>query len=143
MSKINYDEVPGCYLHCIKADCKMADHCLRQLAMQNLPSNLTAVTILNPQLTQTGEGCEYYRDDKPQVYGKGFKNMQKKMFPDEYQTFMYRLQGKFGRNPYFERRKGAQLCSPSDIKQVEDALKAIGHEELKFDAYVEKLNWND
>ena len=143
MSKINYDEVPGCYLHCIKADCKMADHCLRQLAMQNLPSNLTAVTILNPQLTQTGEGCEYYRDDKPQVYGKGFKNMQKKMFPDEYSTFMYRLQGKFGRNPYFERRKGAQLCSPSDIKQVEDALKAIGHEELKFDAYVEKLNWND
>ena len=143
MSKINYNEVPGCYLHCIKADCKMADHCLRQLAMQNLPSNLTAVTILNPQLTQTGEGCEYYRDDKPQVYGKGFKNMQKKMFPDEYSTFMYRLQGKFGRNPYFERRKGAQLCSPSDIKQIEDALKAIGHEELKFDAYVEKLNWND
>ena len=95
MSKINYDEVPGCYLHCIKADCKMANHCLRQLAMQNLPSNLTAVTILNPQLTQTGEGCEYYRDDKPQVYGKGFKNMQKKMLPDEYQTFMYRLQGKF------------------------------------------------
>ena len=143
MSKINYDEVPGCYLHCIKADCKMASHCLRQLAMQNLPGNLTAVTILNPQLTQTGEGCEYYRDDKPQVYGKGFKNMQKKMLPDEYCTFMYRLQGKFGRNPYFERRKGAQLCSPSDIKQVEDALKAIGHEELKFDAYVEKLNWND
>ena len=90
MSKINYDEVPGCYLHCIKADCKMADHCLRQLAMQNLPSNLTAVTILNPQLTQT-----------------------------------------------------AQLCSPSDIKQIEDALKAIGHEELKFDAYVEKQTWND
>ena len=143
MSKINYDEVPGCYLHCIKADCKMANHCLRQLAMQNLPSNLTAVTILNPQLIQTGDGCEYYRDDKPQVYGKGFKNMQKKMFPDEYSTFMYRLQGKFGRNPYFERRKGAQLCSPSDIKHVEAALKAIGHEELKFDAYVEKLNWND
>jgi len=54
-----------------------------------------------------------------------------------------KVHSKFGRNPYFERRKGAQLCSPSDIKQVEDALKAIGHEELKFDAYVEKLNWND
>jgi hypothetical protein len=143
MSKINYDEVPGCYLHCIKADCKMANHCLRQLAMQNLPSNLTAVTILNPQLTQTGEGCEYYRDDKPQVYGKGFKNMQKKMLPDEYQTFMYRLQGKFGRNPYFERRKGARLCSPKEMKEVEAVLKDINHEELKFDAYVEKLNWDD
>ena len=111
--------------------------------MQHLPNNQIGVTILNPQLPPNGEKCEYYRDDKPQIYGKGFKNMQAKMLPGEYQTFMYRLQGKFGRNPYFERRKGAQLCSPSDIKQVEDALKAIGHEELKFDAYVEKLNWND
>ena len=86
---------------------------------------------------------EYYRDDKPQIYGKGFKNMQAKMLPGEYQTFMYRLQGKFGRNPYFERRKGARLCSSKEMKEVEAVLKAINHEELKFDAYVEKLNWDD
>ena len=84
MSKINYDEVPGCYLHCSNVDCKMANHCLRQLAMQHLPNNQIAVTILNPQLTKTGEMCEYYRDDKSQVYGKGFKNMQAKMLPGEY-----------------------------------------------------------
>ena len=48
MSKINYDEVPGCYLHCSNVDCKMANHCLRQLAMQHLPNNQIAVTILNP-----------------------------------------------------------------------------------------------
>jgi hypothetical protein len=143
MSKINYNEVPGCYLHCIKADCKMANHCLRQLAMQAADASVRSIAIINPKLIAHQDGCEYYRDDKPQVYGKGFLNMQKKMLPDEYSTFMYRLQGKFGRNPYFERRKGAQLCSPNDIKQVEAALKAIGHEELKFDAYVEKLNWND
>ena len=119
MSKINYDEVPGCYLHCSNVDCKMANHCLRQLAMQHLPNNQIAVTILNPQLTKTGEMCEYYRDDKSQV------------------------QGKFGRNPYFERRKGARLCSPKEMKEVEAVLKDINHEELKFDAYVEKLNWDD
>ena len=143
MSKINYDEVPGCYLHCTNADCKMANHCLRQLAMQHLPNNQIGVTILNPQLPPNGEKCEYYRDDKPQIYGKGFKNMQAKMLPGEYQTFMYRLQGQFARNPYFERRKGARLCSPKEMKEVEAVLKAINHEELKFDAYVEKLNWDD
>ena len=78
MSKINYDEVPGCYLHCTNADCKMANHCLRQLAMQHLPNNQIGVTILNPQRPPNGEKCEYYRDDKPQIYGKGFKNMQAK-----------------------------------------------------------------
>ena len=121
----------------------MACHCLRQLAMQALPNDQIAVTILNPQITQTGEGCEYYRSNELQVYGNGFKNMQKKMLPDEYSKFSYRLQDEFGRNPYFERRKGAKLCSPKDIKKVKAALKAIKHEELKFDAYIKKLNWND
>lgn len=140
---INYNEVPGCFVHCMQADCKMARHCLRQLAMQTMPNKLTTVTILNPQLTVAAEKCEYYRSDELQIYGKGFINMQKRMLPDEYSTFMYRLQGKFGRNSYFERRKGARLCSPSEVKEVEEALKAIGHEELKFDEYIKKLNWID
>ena len=99
-NKINYKDVPACFTHCIQADCQMANHCLRQLAMQALPDSERAVRI-------------------------------------------FRLQGKFGRNPYFERRKGERLCSPSEVKEVEAALKAIGHEELKFDAYVKKLNWID
>lgn len=143
MSKINYNEVPGCYLHCIKADCKMANHCLRQLAMQAADDSVRSFAIINPKLIEQQTECEFYRDDKPQVYGKGFLNMQKRMLPDEYSMFMYRLQGKFGRNPYFERRRGERLCSPSEIKEVEAALKAVGHPELKFDAYVEKLNWDD
>ena len=135
--------VPGCFLHCIQSDCKMADHCLRQLAMQAMPDDYTGVTIVNPKLTKPTGDCEFYRSDELQVYGKGFKNMQKHMLPGQYDTFRYRLQGKFGRNPYFDRRKGKHLCSPSNIKEVEAALKEIGHEELKFDAYVKKLNWID
>ena len=121
----------------------MAEHCLRQLAMQALPDDYKGATIINPKLTKPTGNCEFYRSDKPQVYGKGFTNMQTKMLPGQYDTFRYRLQGKFGRNPYFERRKGERLCSPSEIKEIEAALKAIGHEELIFDAYVEKLNWID
>lgn len=65
------------------------------------------------------------------------------MLPGQYDTFRYRLMGKFGRNPYFERRKGARLCSPSEIEVVEAALKEIGLEHLKFDAYEKHLNWAD
>jgi len=143
MSKINYNEVPGCYLHCIKADCKMANQCLRQLAMQAADDSVRSFAIINPKLIEQQDKCEYYRDNKPQVYGKGFKNMQKKMLPDEYQTFMYRLQGKFGRTGYFERRRGERLCSPREIQTVKDVLKEIGLEHLKFDAYEEHYCWDD
>lgn len=111
--------------------------------MRALPKDFISVRIINPTLVKPSDLCEFYRSDEPEVYGKGFMNMQKHMLPGDYDTFRYRLQGKFGRNPYFERRKGARLCSPSEMKEVLAALKAVGHEELKFDAYVKKLNWTD
>ena len=121
----------------------MAEHCLRQIAMQALPKDAMSVHILNPQIAKSSQKCKFYRSDEPQVYAKGFTNMQKQMLPGQYDTFRYRLIGKFGRNPYFERRKGAQLCTPSDIKEVKAALKEIGLEHLEFDAYEKHLNWTD
>ena len=123
MNMISYKEVPGTYLHCIHADCPMASHCLRQLAMQTMPNDYTAVSVVNPKLTKQSAECEFYRNDAPQVYGKGFKNMQKQMLPGQYETFSYRLQGKFGRTGYFERRRGERLCSPREIQIVNDVLK--------------------
>ena len=71
------------------------------------------------------------------------KNMQKQMLPGQYETFSYRLQGKFGRTGYFERRRGERLCSPREIQEVNDALKEISLEHLKFDAYEEHYCWDD
>ena len=143
MNKINYNEVPYGFMHCLEADCPMASHCLRQMAMQAVPKNQISVPIINPQLPEQSENCRFYRSDEPQVYARGFTNMQKQMLPSQYDTFRYRLIGKFGRNPYFERRKGARLCSPSEIKVVKSALKEIGLEHLAFDAYEKHLNWTD
>ena len=36
MNKISFKEVPNGYTVCIKADCPLANNCLRQLAMQVL-----------------------------------------------------------------------------------------------------------
>ena len=143
MNKINYKDVPGCFLHCINADCPMAEHCLRQIATRALPKDELSVRILNPQITESSENCKFYRSDEPQVYARGFKNMQKQMLPGQYDTFRYRLIGKFGRNPYFERRKGARLCTPKDMLKVKAALKELGLEHLEFDAYEERVNWSD
>ena len=143
MNKINYKEVPYGFMHCLRADCPMASHCLRQMAMQAVPKNQISVPIINPQLPELSENCRFYRSDEPQVYGRGFTNMQNQMLPSQYDTFRYRLIGKFGRNPYFERRKGAQLCTPSEIKVIKDVLKGLSLEHLEFDAYEKHLNWTD
>ena len=68
---ISFKEVPDNYTLCVKADCPMADHCLRQLAMQVLTSRNKILKIVNPLLTQPSEQCEFYRSDEPQVFARG------------------------------------------------------------------------
>ena len=135
---ISFKEVPDNYTLCVKADCPMADHCLRQLAMQVLTSRNKILKIANPLLQ-----CEFYRSDEPQVFARGFEAMKEKMLPRQYKVFMNRLKAKFGRTGYFERKRGDRLCSPDDIKAVEAVLKELGLQHLGFDAYEQLYNWND
>ena len=143
MNKISFKEVPDGYTVCIKSDCPLANNCLRQLAMQVLTKQNRIVRIVNPLLTQPSEQCEFYRSDEPQVYARGFAAMKEEMLPRQYKVFMSRLQSKFGRTGYFERRRGDRLCSPKDIKAVEAVLKDLGLQHLGFDAYEQQYNWND
>lgn len=55
-----------------------------------------------------------------------FTNFQKQMFPEQYLNFMNRLISKFGRNPYFERRRGETVLSPKEQAIVQQALKQSG-----------------
>jgi hypothetical protein len=143
MNKISFKEVPDGYTVCIKSDCPLANNCLRQLAMQVLTKQNKIVRIVNPLLTQPSEQCEFYRSDEPQVYARGFAAMKEEMLPRQYKVFMSRLQSKFGRTGYFERRRGDRLCSPKDIKAIEAVLKDLGLQHLGFDAYEQRYNWND
>lgn len=143
MNKISFKEVPDGYTVCIKSDCPLANNCLRQLAMQVLTKQNRIVRIVNPLLTQPSEQCEFYRSDEPQLYARGFAAMKEEMLPRQYKVFMSRLQSKFGRTGYFERRRGDRLCSPKDIKAVEAVLKDLGLQHLGFDAYEQRYNWND
>lgn len=143
MNKISFKEVPDGYTVCIKSDCPLANNCLRQLAMQVLTKQNRIVRIVNPLLTQPSEQCEFYRSDEPQLYARGFAAMKEEMLPRQYKVFMSRLQSKFGRTGYFERRRGDRLCSPKDIKAIEAVLKDLGLQHLGFDAYEQRYNWND
>lgn len=151
MPKKQYTSLPSDYPVCQHSDCKMAGTCLHQLAYDQLRQTETYLRLLNPgkcgsTCSPTGEEipCEYYRDNKPVIYARGFTNFQKRMFPDQYQNFMNLLIGKFSRNPYFERRRGETALPPKEQEIVLNALKQVGvTEEMKFDSYEENINWYD
>ena len=143
MDKITFNDVPNSYPLCAVNDCPMADHCLRQKAMQMLTMRSKLVTIVNPRLTQPSADCEFYRTDEPQTFARGFAKMKERMLPRQYSVFMNRLQERFGRTGYFERRRGERLCSPSEITYIRNVLSELGLSHLSFDGYIEQYNWSD
>ena len=129
-------------------------HRLRRLPATRLPSGrkvpapdrLPAAhrTTGNRTLCTRDEACPYFRDSAPVTYARGFTGMQSRMFPAQYQQFMSILMSHFGRNPYFERRRGEFPLSPKEQRIVLNALRRVGvTEELRFDHYEESVNWYD
>lgn len=145
MPKKLYTSPPNGYPTCELSNCPLATQCLHYMAYQRaIEEGADYMQLINPTKCTQDETCRFYRNSMPVLYAWGFTGFQKRMFPDQYQQFMETLIGRFGRNPYFERRRGDVALSPREQAIILDTLKKVGiSEELKFDNYEENLNWYD
>ena len=144
MPRKTYSTLPADYKVCLHEDCPMAATCLHQMAFASLLESETYLHLINPRKCSKSNECKFYRDAKPVMYAYGFTGFQKKMFPQQYQTFMKTLIAKFGRSNYFERRSGRLPLSPKEQEIVLAALHKAGiTEDLPFDHYEEQVNYCD
>ena len=144
MPKKLYTSVPPRYEVCLHADCPKADVCLHQIAYQHLLSEQTFLPIIHPKMCKKNARCPFYRNSTPMRYARGFTNFQKHMYPDQYAAFSSMLKSEFGRNPYYERRKGISPLSLAEQDLILNALQRVGvKEKLEFDAYEDEINWYD
>lgn len=144
MPKTLYKEVPVDFAVCQHEDCPRADKCLRQISYKPLLEQNNYLQLVNPNHCTKDDKCPHYRDSTPVTYARGFTKMQQRMYPDQNSTFVSILKGRFGHNPYYERRRGDFALTPREQKFVRYALKRAGvTEELEFDRYEETYNWFD
>lgn len=144
MPKKLYTSIPPRYEVCLHADCSKADVCLHQIAYQKLLSGQTTLYLINPKMCKKNARCQFFRNSTPVRYARGFTGFQKQMYPDQYAKFSSILRSEFGRNPYFERRKGLRPLSPSEQDLILNALQRVGvKEKLEFDAYEDEISWYD
>lgn len=144
MPKKIYENIPSRYTVCQHSDCPMASTCLHQIAYEPLMKSENFLSLINPMRCKKNEKCEFYRNNTPVEYARGFTNFQKYMYPQQYQAFMNILIAHFSRNSYFERRRGDSPLSPKEQKIVLNALQEAGVDKpLRFDSYEERINWYD
>ena len=141
--KFTLEDIPGGYAMCMRNDCKVCEHCLRHIAYNDVGKDEKRLMIVNPLLVVPNEQCEHFRTDELAPYAKGFVRMKDEMLPRQYDEFMVRLIGKFGRTGYYERRRGERLCKPSEIEFIRKVLQDLHLPDLEFDAYEKHYNWFD
>ena len=139
-----YTTAPADYPVCVHAECPKTAECLHRIAFEKLRTEKDYMRLLNPDHCSADDSCQNFRCNKPVRYARGFTQMQRRMYPDQYARFMTILIMEFGRNPYYDRRRGVIAMPPKEQKLVLQVLKRVGvTEELKFDSYVDAINWYD
>ena len=80
--------------------------------------------------------------NQPVRFAKGFVNIQKRRYPEQYDKFMTMLICHFGRNQYFKRRRGDIVLPPEEQEVIQIALEKAGvTQPMEFDEYIEAINW--
>ena len=109
-----YKDIPSGYPLCLHGDCPVAASCLRQLAYRRHEELGTFLNLINPSKCSQQADCPYYVSNQPVRFAKGFVNIQKLMYPEQYAKFMTLLICHFGRNQYFKRRRGEIVLPPEE-----------------------------
>lgn len=140
---VNRADIPYAYARCISSACPNMADCLRSMAWRMRDSSDKVLSVLNPDVVGEPDTCAWYRPCRGERYARGFTQMQKRMYPEQYARFMSALVGQFGRNPYFMRRRGEIPISEREQALVRRILAEVGADpSLDFDAFEYRVNWN-
>ena len=136
-------EIPTNYTLCTKGDCPKADACLRHKATQMMPAEVQTWSILSPAYLAQIEGeCPHYRSTEKVQYARGFVRMIRTLPVNISEMVAHKLIARFGRNAYYDMRKGKRTIAPAEQEIIRTVVAECGaQQEVVLDAYEEDYQW--
>ena len=136
-------EVPNNYTLCIKGDCSKASNCLRHVAVAMMPAEVERWQIVSPAYLAQMEGeCPMYRSAEKVQYARGFVRMVRTLPVNVAEMVMHKLIARFGRNGYYDMRKGKRPIAPADQEVIRTVVAECGaQQEVEFDDYEMDYQW--
>ena len=137
------EKVPTNYTLCIKRDCPKAETCLHHVATQMMPAEVHTWSILSPAyLAQTEGECPHYRSAEKVRYARGFVRMIRTLPVNISEMVAHELIARFGRNVYYDMRKGKRAIAPAEQEIILSVVAECGaQQEVVFDSYEEDYQW--
>ena len=137
------EKVPNNYTLCIKGDCPKAANCLRHVAVAMMPAEVQTWQIVSPAYLAQIEGdCPMYRSAEKVRYARGFVRMVRTLPVNVSEMVAKRLIAHFGRNAYYDMRKGKRPIAPAEQEIIRTVVAECGaQQEVVFDSYEEGYQW--
>ena len=137
------EKVPNNYTLCIKGDCPKAANCLRHVAVAMMPAEVKTWQIVSlAHLTQMEGDCPYFRSAEKVEYARGFVRMVRSLPVNVSETVAHKLIARFGRNGYYDMRKGKLAIAPDQQEIIRTVVAECGaQQEVEFDGYEMDYQW--
>ena len=136
-------EVPTNYTLCIRRECPKAETCLRHVATLMIPADVMKWSILSPAYLAQIEGeCPHYHSAEKVRYARGFVRMIRTLPVNVSEMVAHKLIARFGRNAYYDMRKGKRAIAPAEQEIILTVVAECGaQQEVVFDSYEEDYQW--
>lgn len=137
------EKVPNNYTLCIKDDCPKAANCLRHVAVAMMSAEVKTWQIVSPTHLSEVEGdCPYFRSAEKVEYARGFVRMVRSLPVNVSETVAHKLIARFGRNGYYDIRKGKLAIAPAQQEIIRTVVAECGaQQEVEFDSYEIGYQW--
>ena len=142
-TKKTSEKVPTNYTLCIKGNCPKAANCLRHMAVAMMPAEVQRWSIVSPAYLAQMEGeCPMYRSAEKVRYARGFVRMVRTLPVNISEMVMHKLIARFGRNGYYDMRKGKLAIAPAEQEIIRIVVaECDAQQEVEFDGYEMGYQW--
>lgn len=138
---LNFENVPNGWALCFNENCKMKDACLRYMAGQKAPDDLTTATCVTPRALKDDE-CKKFAAERYDTEAWGMSHLFDGVQHDHYGPMRDAIFAILGRRNYYRYNKGERRLSMKQQQQIANLFKRYGYDDAPtFDHYVTVLQF--
>ena len=145
MENFNYQSVPFHYLHCLNPSGARSASCLRHLAAQHVPAEVTHIMAVNPaNYPAEADRCAYFRSTEKQRYAWGISSLFDNI-PYKKAVYLKRkIHDLYPRTTYYRILHQERALSPGEQEEITALFLQTGIDEVPvFDRYTDEYNWDE
>ncbi|MBQ6065057.1 MAG: hypothetical protein IJK87_15745 [Prevotella sp.] len=133
----DFDSVPSGYALCFNNSCPLSDQCLRHLAGEHVPTQLTRGASVYPNAYANGK-CKHFKQVRIVNAARGFGDILANVRRNDYPAMRQRLLKCVGTGGTFYRyRNGERLLMPEQQDAIRKVFRDFGYDDnVQFNGYV-------